>query len=306
MFSIIIPLYNKEKYIKETIKSVLNQSVQGFEIIVVDDGSQDDGLKIVKNIDDDRIKIIKQKNKGVSVARNNGIRNAKYEYIAFLDADDLWEEDFLESISELIKLYPNAGAYGTDYKLVDIKSKIEKVKSGYAYTEKYIITDNYFREACNNMHLTASSTVVRKDVFEKVGYFPEGVSTWEDVDMWCRIGICYSIAFINKKKVIYNQNVDGSNTKVAKWMESPFFNNYNEYIEKYNVKEEKLFYLKEYVYRHHIQNCLVFNKFNRNLKVSIKILWENKGTRIYRKYWCKALVTTFTPRAMHKYIFKVR
>ena len=91
MFSIIIPLYNKEKYIVNTIKSVLNQSFSKFEVIVVDDGSSDNGVNAVKKIDDSRIKIITQKNQGVSAARNNGIKNAKYEYIAFLDADDLWK-----------------------------------------------------------------------------------------------------------------------------------------------------------------------------------------------------------------------
>lgn len=304
MFSIIIPLYNKEKYIEKTIKSVLNQTVQDFEIIVVDDESTDNSIKVVEQIKDKRIKIIKQLNGGVSVARNNGIKQSKYDYIAFLDADDLWECDFLESIKILINKYPNSGAYGTDYKLVDVNNNKEISRNKYIIDEKYIITDNYFKLACENLHLTASSSVVKKEVFHNIGYFPEGYSTWEDVDMWCRIGLCYEIAFMNEEKVIYNQNVAGSNTKIAKWFESPFFNEYKKYIEKYQIDSKKLFYLNEYVSRHHIQNCLQFNKYNRNIIESTKILYKYRKTKIYRRYWLKAFVTVTTPRCMHSLIFK--
>ena len=94
MISVVIPLYNKEKYIKRAIESVLNQTFQKFEIIVVNDGSTDKSAEIVQNIKDPRIRLINQKNAGVSAARNRGIQEAKYEYIAFLDADDFWEKIF--------------------------------------------------------------------------------------------------------------------------------------------------------------------------------------------------------------------
>jgi len=91
MFSVVIPLYNKERSVKNTIESVLNQTFQDFEVIVVNDGSTDNSLEVVKSFNDERIRIINQKNSGVSSARNRGIKEAKYEWIAFLDADDLWE-----------------------------------------------------------------------------------------------------------------------------------------------------------------------------------------------------------------------
>lgn len=92
-FSIVIPLYNKEKSITTTINSVLNQTCGDFELIIVNDGSTDTSLEIVQSIKDERIRIINQKNGGVSSARNQGIIEAKFDWIAFLDADDLWEKD---------------------------------------------------------------------------------------------------------------------------------------------------------------------------------------------------------------------
>jgi len=95
-FSIIIPLYNKEEYIERAIKSILNQTYQNFEIIIVNDGSNDGGEKKAASFDDKRIKVINQQNQGVSSARNTGANIANYEFLAFLDADDIWKKDNLE------------------------------------------------------------------------------------------------------------------------------------------------------------------------------------------------------------------
>ena len=91
MFSIVIPLYNKAEYVPKTLASVLNQTYSDFELIIVDDGSTDDSLEVINSFVDNRIKIVKQKNGGVSAARNRGIIEAKYELIALLDADDWWD-----------------------------------------------------------------------------------------------------------------------------------------------------------------------------------------------------------------------
>ena len=112
-FSIIIPLYNKAPYIERAINSVLNQSLQNFEIIVVNDGSSDGGEKIVTKLEDERLKLVSQKNAGVSAARNKGALEAKSEYLAFLDGDDTWEPNFLSELVKLIADFPNAGIYGT-------------------------------------------------------------------------------------------------------------------------------------------------------------------------------------------------
>ena len=104
LISIIVPVYNVEKYIEQCIKSILNQTYKNIEVIVVVDGSKDNSLSIVKKIKktDDRITIIEQKNQGVSCARNNGLKSAKGEYVIFIDADDYISDDFVEYMYSLI------------------------------------------------------------------------------------------------------------------------------------------------------------------------------------------------------------
>ena len=104
-FSVIIPLYNKANFVRKTIESILNQTFTGFEIVVVNDGSTDNSLDVVNEISDPRIRIFTKENGGVSVARNFGIEKSQNEYIAFLDADDLWLPDYLETIKNMIEQY---------------------------------------------------------------------------------------------------------------------------------------------------------------------------------------------------------
>src|SRR6056300_1045134 len=97
-FSVVIPLYNKEKFIEDTLKSVLNQTFNDFEVIIVNDGSSDNSLSIVEQFKSEKIRLFTNKNRGLSYTRNFGIKKAKSQYIGFLDADDLWENDFLETV----------------------------------------------------------------------------------------------------------------------------------------------------------------------------------------------------------------
>ena len=123
MISVVIPLFNKQDSIRSTIESVLAQSFRDFELIVVDDGSTDGSVDVVKAINDPRIRLIEKQNGGVSSARNEGIRNASYEYVAFLDGDDLWDSDYLREIVHLIEVFPEAGILGTSYFITENKQK---------------------------------------------------------------------------------------------------------------------------------------------------------------------------------------
>ena len=114
-FSVVIPLYNKEHYIEATIRSVLNQTCRDFEVLVVDDGSRDNSLALARKFESDRVRIIPQENQGVSVARNTGIRNARGEFICFLDADDEWRPDYLATIDDLTVKYPESAIFVTAY-----------------------------------------------------------------------------------------------------------------------------------------------------------------------------------------------
>ena len=115
MISVVIPLYNKEQYIERAVYSVLSQTFQQFEIVIVNDGSTDGSASVIERMDNPLIRLIHQKNGGVSAARNRGIEEARFEYIAFLDADDEWKENHLEIIAGLISKFPECGVFGTSY-----------------------------------------------------------------------------------------------------------------------------------------------------------------------------------------------
>lgn len=214
MFSVIIPLYNKEKYIEKAIYSVLNQTIVEFELIIVNDGSTDNGSKIVQYISDNRIRLIEQKNSGVSVARNAGVQAAKYEYIAFLDADDWWSPFFLEKMISLVLQFPDAGIYGCKYFWV--KNGLEKISVNQESSnfEGYI---DYFKAYLYAwwMPLSSISVVIPKKVFNKMTGFKKELKFGEDLDLWLRIALKYKVAYTNQALAFYNQDVDEIDRAIA-------------------------------------------------------------------------------------------
>ena len=126
--SIVIPLLNKGPHIQRALQSVMDQTIQNFEIIVVDGGSTDYGPDVVKEFNDPRIRFIQQKGTGVSTARNQGVSISQSDFIAFLDADDEWMPHHLETIQKLRKEFPQAGAYTTAYKIQEASGKVRWAK----------------------------------------------------------------------------------------------------------------------------------------------------------------------------------
>ncbi|MDD5130139.1 MAG: glycosyltransferase family A protein [Candidatus Omnitrophica bacterium] len=202
--SIVIPLYNKALYIKRAIDSILHQTNQDFEIIVIDDGSTDEGDKVVRAISDSRIRLVQQINQGECAARNKGIEEAKNNLIAFLDADDEWKPLFLETISRLSSSYPDAGAYATAYEMREPNSKIVKprLKSIPSFPWEGIIP-NYFEAALTSFPVWSSAVAIPKNVFNVVGGFPHGEKLGGDIDMWLRIALKYKIAYSTYPMAIY-------------------------------------------------------------------------------------------------------
>ena len=204
-FSIVIPLYNKQKHIKATIESALEQTFQDFEIIVINDGSTDGSAAIVDIITDHRIKIFNIKNKGVSYARNYGIEKASSDLIVFLDADDLWRTNHLENLNQLYKAFPDCGLYAAAYLKKNKRILIPSVFNNIPYAENWMgIVENYFESSAVNSIAWSSAVMIPKYILDKVGNFNENIlGAGEDIDLWIRIALKYPIAFSNKVTAIH-------------------------------------------------------------------------------------------------------
>jgi glycosyltransferase involved in cell wall biosynthesis len=192
--SVIIPVYNVENYIRETIESVLDQNYQDFEILVVDDGSPDRSIEIVQQFADPRIKILRQANGGLASARNCGIRQASGEYIAFLDADDRWMPEMLQLHLNHLEQNPEIGVSFSPSTLIDLAGK--PLSAALHPKLHHIQLADLFR--CNVVG-NGSAAVVRQAVCTAVKlpaatgkpdrYFHESLRANEDTEFWLRIAI---------------------------------------------------------------------------------------------------------------------
>ena len=204
--SVVIPLYNKEKSITKTLQSVLAQTYTDWECVIVNDGSTDNSLEVVKNFVDEckiydlRFKIVNQSNAGVSAARNAGVSASQGEYVAFLDGDDLWESNYLEEAVRLIEDYPNAAIYGLG---------LGKIIGNKRYPAPDFVPDG-FRGVVSNLWenhntmlaWTSSSTICPRELALKTPT-NEQLTHGEDLDQWLRLMLRGDAVFYNKTLAYY-------------------------------------------------------------------------------------------------------
>jgi glycosyltransferase involved in cell wall biosynthesis len=197
LVSVVIPLFNKEKDVLRAVNSVLSQTIYDFEIVVVNDGSTDKGPDLVRVIKDPRIKVIDQENLGVSAARNRGITETRGELIAFLDADDEWKPDFLETILRLKGKFPECEVFGTNYRFHYQSGGFRStIINGLPTMPWEGILENYFEVAVSSdPPLWSSAVAVTRKAITSIGGFPQGVSRGEDLLTWARLAVGYKIAY---------------------------------------------------------------------------------------------------------------
>ena len=203
--SVVMPMYNNAREVRRAVSSVLAQTMTQFELIVVNDGSTDGCDKIVRGIEDPRIRILAQKNRGVSAARNRGVSEAQSEVVAFLDADDEWKPDFLETISRLLRNFPASSVFATHYEYMEPEGTmsvpvLRNVPSG----DWEGVLDNYFQVAAHSdPPLWSSAVAVRRPALNTVGGFPEGVAIGEDLLTWAKLAVGFPIAFSKKRCSVF-------------------------------------------------------------------------------------------------------
>lgn len=207
-FSVIIPLYNKAPYISKALESVCAQTYTDFEVIVVDDGSTDGSAEIANafllasHLSPLAFRLICQANAGVAAARNNGVAQASGDYMAFLDADDWWEQNYLERMAQLIEDYPDAGLYACNY----VYYKRGKTHVALNIPMGYINYPKAYYES-GAMPVWTGATIIPKRVFEEMGGFPVGIKLGEDFLLWAKIALQHKVAFLNEALAWYNNDV---------------------------------------------------------------------------------------------------
>jgi glycosyltransferase involved in cell wall biosynthesis len=206
-FSVIIPLYNKEKYIKKTIESILNQDFQDFEIIIINDGSTDASEEIVKNINDPRIKLYSQPNKGVSTARNKGIEIAKGQIIAFLDADDYWFPNHLQEIHNLSLRFPDTNLFATGYENLFTSGLIKKRVLN--KNKQYLLLKPFYKYAQRWPLFYTSNFAVKKKLFEKEEAFKKHIHA-EDTELFLRLGHRHALAYASTISMQHKKEAQNS------------------------------------------------------------------------------------------------
>ncbi|MEO0406184.1 MAG: glycosyltransferase [Cyanobacteria bacterium P01_A01_bin.135] len=207
--SVIIPAYNAMAYLEATLSSVLQQTFEDFEVLMIDDGSSDHIREWALGLEDSRVKLICQKNQKVARARNNGISQAVGEYIAFLDSDDLWEKTKLEKQVKYLDAHAEVGLVSTKVKIVDqagnhIRNFLVPTKERISLGE--LLSYNYM--------LCGSTPLVRQSCFKKVGLFDTNLNVAEDWDLWIRIAFHYSIAVVLEYLVSYRQHPRNSSKNI--------------------------------------------------------------------------------------------
>lgn len=206
MISVVIPLYNKAQSIRKTLDSVLAQTYTDYEIIVVDDGSTDESFAVAKQVIGERLevrgKVIQKANRGVSSARNAGIKAASGEYIAFLDGDDLWHPEYLATLHQLIVDYPDAAIYGIGCTTMS-GDEMPNVISGTA-TRGVLENPWVNYPSC----LTGSSTTARRAKLIEVGLFDTRMTHGEDIDMWWRLLLSGKGVIDNRVLAYYRQDTE--------------------------------------------------------------------------------------------------
>lgn len=207
--TVIIPLYNKEREIEQTLRSVLRQSALPHSIIVVDDGSTDHSAARVEALQHPLIRLIRQENRGVSAARNRAIREAQTPWVALLDGDDRWEPHYLERICALEASYPDAVAYATAFW---VENCGELTAANTPDQEGYV---NLFEEALKHYVLIPSTTTLLRDRVLTLGGFPEGMRMGEDQYLWTLLGRSGKIAFTPHREAIYTRSA--SNRSATLW-----------------------------------------------------------------------------------------
>jgi glycosyltransferase involved in cell wall biosynthesis len=242
-FSVIIPLYNKENFIENTLRSVLNQDFTDFEVIIINDGSTDGSEAKVKQFEDHRIRYFSKENEGTSAARNHGITVSTADYITFIDADDYWYPDFLQQMSRNISRFPEHKVFSAAIEIETSKNIIPAQYSIEKTSDCEIV--NYFDASSNTTIICTSCAVFERSIFSTIGTFDTNIKSGQDTDLWIRIGLVYPVVFSWRILARYVFDSESLSKKKVDVSQKLNFSKFNE-LEKEHPKLKKFLDLNRF------------------------------------------------------------
>jgi len=260
-FSVVIPVYNKAAFLKETIDSVLAQSFTDFELILVNDGSTDESAAVIASFKDERIGYFERENGGASVARNFGIDQATSPYITFLDADDYWYPDFLQEMFLGIRRFGDEKIFAGAIE-IEMPEKVFPAQYSIDKKNETQIVD-YFDASSKTTIICTSCAVFDKSIFEEIGNFDTSIRSGQDTDLWIRMGLVYPVVFCPKVLARYVYDAESLSKNSA-------YNNQKLNFAKFEVAEKTNPKLKKF---------LDHNRFSFAIKSKL-----NHDTAHFRQY----------------------
>jgi len=257
--SVVIPLYNKSATISACISSVMQQSYTSWECIVIDDGCTDDSPDKARVFDDPRVTVISQSNRGLSEARNTGIRAATHDLIAFLDADDLWDDNHLQCLADLAERYPNANLIANRYRILRENGSIAlpSFAPELILAEDQIVQSFWRAVVLGDNVFMPSATSLRRSALERVGLFRHRFG--EDTDMWLRMALDGEVVLGKATTMSYrlyhnDPTSTGRKPRTLEDLDAPHFTEwpkltatmddwYSEFVAKKQIQQLTYFYL---------------------------------------------------------------
>lgn len=264
MISVVIPLYNKAHTIVDTLHTVMCQTYTDFEVIIVNDGSTDNGVEVIKqNFNDPRIRIINQENQGVSVARDRGVEEAQGNYIAFLDADDKWHSEYLKIMDIAISRYPNAALYSSGGLIYNADGSIS-YRLAKKYLNKIVICD-FFENP--HVYIHTSAAIINKSFFKLTDGSPRGMKRSQDFALFFQIALKGPFVYIGLPISKYVGGVPGQatcNTSLNKSKGLKYFCFLYNFISEKNqqIQNKSLKAFFRYSLRHIFKYCIKTKEYN--------------------------------------------
>ncbi|CAI8368666.1 MAG: putative glycosyltransferase EpsJ [Flavobacteriaceae bacterium] len=307
LISVVIPLYNKQDYILRTIASVLNQSFSDFELLVIDDGSTDRSIELLSSVSDSRLRIHTHSNSGVSYTRNKGIELANSDIIAFLDADDTWNPDFLLTIMRLYNKYPAAVAFSTNYERVlsDGSIRTSEVFGIDGVDGNDGLITNFFKMSLYEMVISNSHVAIKKSVIKNIGGYLEGVRYGEDQEFFARLALRFPFAYSKKVEGQYYKDVYSSTSQVLMSYEMPIIDLYMKYKAAANLNSDQEYYLEEYINRHRLDKCF-WALIKGKGSLAKKLLKDSKNTELFKDKWLRYNLISKIPYSLYMAFRKLK